>query len=152
VHILNGGLQDLTCDFVGLFHLNVGGNDDDDDDDDNDDNNNPLLIIFLLLLYYTLDSSKWEYSLPVCTNITTTIADKQEHNQQKFTALYCSCFFPLIMMIHKSAAAVTRVTNHKASPWCFFLYSFYFRIKMFSSIILVAVLRHIILEISPCFV
>jgi len=58
VHILNGGLQDLTCDFVGLFHLNVGGNDDDDDDDDNDDNNNPLLIIFLLLLYYTLDSSK----------------------------------------------------------------------------------------------
>jgi len=39
VHILNGGLQDLTWDSVGLFHHNVGRNDDDDDDDNNNDNN-----------------------------------------------------------------------------------------------------------------
>jgi hypothetical protein len=43
VHILNGGLQELTWDFVGLFHHNVGRNDDDDDDNNN---NNTLLIIF----------------------------------------------------------------------------------------------------------
>jgi predicted lipoprotein len=71
----------------------------------------------------------------VCTNITTTTANKQEHNQQKFTALYCSCFCPHIMIICIWAAEVTYFTNHKASPCCFFLYSFSFRIKILSSYI-----------------
>jgi len=54
VHILNGGLQDLTWDSVGLFHHNVGRN----DDDDNNNDNNFLLTIFYLFLYHTLDRSK----------------------------------------------------------------------------------------------
>jgi len=131
-----GARLHCRCCNIRPVKVNVGRNDDDDDD-----NNNSLLIILLLLLYYTLDRSKWEYSSTVCINITTTIADKQEHNQQNYTALYCSLFFSSYhnTVFHISAAAVTCVTNHKASPWCFFLYSFYFRVKILSSIILVSV-------------
>ena len=54
MHILNGGLQDLTWDFVGLFHLNVGRNDDDDDDDDNNNNNNNSLLTFFIVVILNL--------------------------------------------------------------------------------------------------
>jgi hypothetical protein len=47
VHILNGGLQELTWASVGLFHLNVGRI---DDDDGNNNNNNSLLTFFIAVI------------------------------------------------------------------------------------------------------